>query len=440
MLSLAGNVMVAGMGICIYSILAHNLSTRADFGNWVFFVITLSLADIFRTGFLQNSLIKFYAGADLKRSLNVAGSAWYIGFFITMLVCVINLFFYLFFKDAGNPGIYTIINWFGITFFCMLPLSVALWILQAEERFGIILYIRVINQGVGFVAVLLLVAFHQLTLLTAVYANLLAAVIASLVAIVLGWAKLKTLRFRSRKTITELFHYGKYSVATSLAANLLRSSDIYIIKIMLGSASAAAVGVYNMPQKLMEVFEIPLRSFTATVMPKISAAANQGDDKQVARVMKKFISMLFLALLPICIVGLIGADLIINIIGGKKFTGTESALIFRIFISYAMLLPVDRFLGITFDMINKPRINMIKVFIMLAVNIIADIAGLLIFKNIYGVALASILTFFTGTIYGYWTLKKYLKFTMLDIFTVGYIEWKAFINKTLKKQKSNTGE
>ena len=102
--------------------------------------------------------------------------------------------------------------------------------------------------------------------------------------------------------------------------------------------------------------------------------------------------------------------------------------------SFAMILPVDRFLGITLDMINKPRVNMVKVYIMLAVNVVADIAGLLIFHNIYGVALASILTFLIGTMYGYWSLKKYLNFTMRDIFVLGYAELKHLITGLLHKK------
>lgn len=77
---------------------------------------------------------------------------------------------------------------------------------------------------------------------------------------------------------------------------------------------------------------------------------------------------------------------------------------------------------------------MFKVFIMLGVNVIADVAGLLIFHNIYGVALASILTFFTGTLYGYICLKRYLKFTMRDIFVLGYAELKDLISNTLNKK------
>jgi hypothetical protein len=71
---------------------------------------------------------------------------------------------------------------------------------------------------------------------------------------------------------------------------------------------------------------------------------------------------------------------------------------------------------------------------MLGVNVIGDFAGILIFHNIYGVALASILTFLAGVIYGYWAIKKYLNFSMIDIFVVGYRESKSLIFNFFKKK------
>ncbi len=163
-LSFAGNVIVSGMGFCIYAVLAHNLSSKEEVGYWAFFIMNVTLAEIFRTGFLQNSLIKFYSGTDPRRSFNIAGSTWYIGFYITALACVINLAFYLFYPANGGMEMHSLIYWFGITFLSTLPFNVALWILQAEGRFGIILYIRIINQGMLIAAIVALIVLGPFNL------------------------------------------------------------------------------------------------------------------------------------------------------------------------------------------------------------------------------------------------------------------------------------
>ena len=98
-----------------------------------------------------------------------------------------------------------------------------------------------------------------------------------------------------------------------------------------------------------------------------------------------------------------------------------------------MLLPIDRFFGITLDIINKPHLNMIKVFIMLAVNVTGDFLGIFIFHSLYSVAVASIFTFFSGAIFGYWALKKHLEFKMGDIFKLGYLELTELITNLYQK-------
>lgn len=70
---------------------------------------------------------------------------------------------------------------------------------------------------------------------------------------------------------------------------------------------------------------------------------------------------------------------------------------------------------------------MVKVILMLVVNIAGDFLGIYIFHNLYGVALSSIFTFLAGIIYGYWVLKRNLKFKIRDIFYLGIVETKLLI-------------
>jgi Na+-driven multidrug efflux pump len=97
-------------------------------------------------------------------------------------------------------------------------------------------------------------------------------------------------------------------------------------------------------------------------------------------------------------------------------------------------MPLDRFFGITLDILNKPHLNMMKVFLMLTVNIIADFAGIAIFHNLYGVAIASLFTYYTGLIFGYIQLKKHLNFKLHDVLVVGFAGVKGMIEHMLHKQ------
>jgi O-antigen/teichoic acid export membrane protein len=200
------------------------------------------------------------------------------------------------------------------------------------------------------------------------------------------------------------------------------------------------VGIYYLPQRLNEIIEIPLRSFISTALPAMSAAIHRDDKRHATYIMKKYAGILTILLIPVSIAAIIGADLAISLIGGKNYVHTEAANIFRIFMSFAILLPVDRFFGITLDILNKPHINMIKVILMLIVNVVGDFVGIFITHNLYGVALSSIFTFLVGIIYGYWMLKKYLNFTMMDVFKSGVIETRLIVKGAIDKlkQKNNT--
>jgi O-antigen/teichoic acid export membrane protein len=381
---------------------------------------------------LQTSLVKFYSGADKDQTQVVAGSVWYIGFILTSILGSISLLALVFYH--GHPIVELTIKWFAIIFFSTLPSSVALWITQAEERFDRIFILQMMWQGCFLVLVLLLIIFHKTTFQRIIIAYCSTAMITSIFSVVTGWAKINSIRYKTKECVKQLVTFGKYSVGTSVSSYLLRSSDTYIINFMF--VDPTVVGIYYLPQRLMEVIEIPLRSFIATALPTMSAAVNRDDKKHLTYILKKYAGILTILILPITLGSFIFADLVIDILGGHQYVHTYASNIFRIFMCYALLMPVDRFFGITLDMLNKPHINMTKVIIMLIVNVAGDFVGIYFFHSLYAVALASIFTFLAGVIYGYWILRKYLNFTMLGILTMGFVETKALIAELIAKYKN----
>jgi O-antigen/teichoic acid export membrane protein len=429
-LSLASNAIMPVLGMAILGLMARHLS-KADFGDYIFFLVVFNLADTFRTGFLQTSLIKYYAGASPQRAANIAGSAWYIGLTIVVTFGLGNLLLFFVLSYTGaNPNMFLITKWLGIVYLCSLPTTITTWILQAEQRFDRLFLVQLINQGGFFLFILLLILSGYISLQNSIYCYCLNSIISSLLAIFTGWSKIKAMGSKSWASIKEMAHFGKYSVGTSISSYLLRSSDTIIIKMMFPPQLLA---VYYIPQRLMEIFEIPLRAFIATALPVMSASVHRDDKKHVAYIMKKYAGMLTIALIPVAILSFLLADLIIGLLFGSSYQHSDAGNIFRIFMCFVMLLPIDRFFGITLDIIGKPQLNMIKVFIMLTINVFADFAGIFIFHNLYGVAIASIFTFFSGAIFGYWALKKHLQFSVKDMFYLGYLELNELISTSYKK-------
>ncbi|GLU52454.1 hypothetical protein Dfri01_19150 [Dyadobacter frigoris] len=207
-----------------------------------------------------------------------------------------------------------------------------------------------------------------------------------------------------------------------------------IVNFMLGPA---ALAVFNLGQRLMEIIEIPLRSFAATGMPELSAAYNAENKELVIHTMKRYAGLITVALLPVCLGAVVLADVAIQIIGGSKYVGTEAANIMRLFMTFALLYPLDRFFALTLDVIHQPKINFIKVILMLVGSVSATFTGIYLTGNIYGVALANIVPTFIGISIGYWGLNRFQPFGILSVFTTGYTEaviivktyWLKFVSK-----------
>jgi len=429
-LSLAGNGIMSVLGMVTMALLYRALSL-SDIGVWLLFQSTVLLVDTLCSGFLTTAFIKFYAGSSKQRSAEVAGSAWFIAICITGILVIINLPFYFLLQKTGDAGLAMFFKWFGITYIFTLPSFVATCVLQGQQRFDRLLYIRFISQGSFILFVILLMVFQQVGLQNVLYAYLGSSLLTSLVALATGWSSLHAFAHRSRACIKEIFHFGKYSVGTTLSSNLFRSSDTFIINFLLG---APALAIYNIGQRVMEIVEIPLRSFAATGMPVLSAAYNNNDSKEVINILKKYAGMLTVALVPVFIGAVLFSNLAVVIIGGKQYAGTEAANVLRIFMTFALLYPADRFFALTIDVIHKPRINFYKVLLMLAGNVLADFAGVWLFGNIYGVALATVVPILIGVLIGNWALQRYQPFKFFSIFTTGYTEIMQLL-KQLKRRK-----
>jgi O-antigen/teichoic acid export membrane protein len=323
-----------------------------------------------------------------------------------------------------------LLYWFGLSLVITLPFNVAIWILQAEQRFDRILYLRLLNQGSFIVLVFSLYLLKEVNLTRVIQAFLGSSLLSSVVVVATGWARLGAVRHRTPEVVRELFHFGKFSFGTFLCSNLLRSSDTFIIKFMLGPA---ALAVYNLPQRLLEIIEIPLRSGLGTAMPSMSAAVNRKRDDEVVELLKKYTGFLTLLFIPIVVGVLVFADVIVGLVGGGKYVATEAANLYRILIVCSLLFPLERFLGVTLDIIGRPQLNLVKVVLALAVNVVADIACIHFTRSIYGAAWASVFTLLASTAYGYFVLRRFIPINFSGVPELAATEIRGQLDTVLRR-------
>ena len=428
-LSLVGNVVMSMFGLLLFGIL-YKAFSKDDMGTWIYFMATQGLLDSIRNGFLGTATIKFYAGAEKGRASDVLGSVWFLAIAVTGLMCLLNLGALAFLPIISDfPTIITI-KWVGITMLSSLPYSVIFWKLQADERYDTILWMRFINSGSTILSFVVLIYLHQFTLTNALLWNFITNSLTSVVGMVANLGGFHHMRARTKATVMEVLHFGKYSLASSLSSSLLGAVNTYMINFMLGPAAVAVYGVAN---KLMELVEIPLRSFVGTGISGMAAAFNQNNMHQVKYIMNKYAGMLTWAFIPLAIGTFFLADIPVNILSSGKYAGTEAANIFRILMVIAIFYPIDRFNGVALDVIHQPKVNFYKVQVMLFVKIVGNFVCIYLMHSIYGVPISGAFTVLAGLVFGYIRLRKYMDLSVTGIMSSGWYELRQLGLKVIGK-------
>ena len=251
--------------------------------------------------------------------------------------------------------------------------------------------------------------------------------IASAIVVAYGWSNIQAIFKAKLAVMKELLSFGKYTMGTLISTNLLKSADTFMISWYLGPASLAA---YNLPYKLIELVEIPLRSLAATFLPQALKQNDKSSLSAIRYLFYQYTGVLTFLLLPLAVVMFFFAEELVVILGGEAYA--TSANIFRCFVIYSLFLPLDRFLGITLDILNKPQLNLLKVCLMVGINIAGNLVAIHFFSSLLFIAVATIITIFCGTVIGWVVLGRILHIQISELMDIVYLTIEQRINKQAK--------
>jgi O-antigen/teichoic acid export membrane protein len=447
-LSLANNGLVAVFGFLSFILLVR-MVPQETFGEWVLFLTAGGFIDMLRFGITRTAIIRFLSGANDTESKMLMGSNNLINFISTSLIALILVIIYHYFKNLiDDSGFAMFFIWYPVLSFFNLPFNNAQSILQAQMKFDKMLWLRMVNVG-SFMVFLVFNMFMDYDIEIIIYVYLLTNLLSSLIASISNWDGIRYTFMANWKTNLIILDFGKYTTGTLIGSNLLKSSDAFIIGL---SPFMGTVGValYSIPLKLTEIIEIPLRSFAATAFPNMSKAAIAKDYDKVKEIFYQNAGGMTFLMIPIMLLCFIFAEQIVFILGGQDYLITAN--IFRIFCVYGLLLPIDRFIGIGLDSINKPKQNFFKVIYMTSSNIIGDLLvvfglsaimigiswsflitqgylpddayrlahGFTLIKTLELVAFVTILFTIVGILVGYYYLNKELQLNKKAIFVTGF--------------------
>lgn len=421
-LSLFGNLLYSVLGFLGIALLARSLQLN-EYGDWVIYLTAGSLLEMMRLGFMHTALVRFSSGSSETEQKEYIASGWIIGILFSLILSltIFSVFLIVYFFEI-KTSYYYFLMYYPIFTIIGLPISVSLSILQFKMQFAKILRMRFTNMSLN-ILVFLSAYIFKLHVETVIQLHLISTFISSLNAIYNKWSGVEYIKLYSKSKMKELMNFGKFSLGTLIGTNLLKSADTFILGLTLGAESAA---LYSVPLKLTETFEILLRSIVSVALPKMSCYSVKDQHHEVKRVFQDYSGMLTFVYIPVMLFCFIFAEYLLGILGGAEYV--QMANVFRVFCFYGLLLPIDRFTGVTLDCINLPSYNLRKVVVMTLFNISFDILVLQFTSDLRWVAFGTILTTAIGIVLGIKFLNKSFHTTIFSILKSGLF----FIKKNKK--------
>ena len=392
LLSLLSNGSNAFIGMITLTVLFRHLTLDA-MGEYGFFLTVLLFFDTFRSGFISTAFINYYAGYSGAKKDQTAGAAWIIAGCITLVSLLVSGLTHFVVDFVDDSSVRLFLNYFGIIYTLSLPFFMANCVLQAQQQFGKLLIINLCYQGSLLLFILIAIIVGHIDVNTVIYCYMAANLFSSIIALLCGWTLITKIKSATRNAIKELFNFGKYSVGTNMTATLMSVFGTVVIKFLLG---APALAIYNAGSKLVQIVELPLRSLVYAALPSMSERYNTGDRRGVVSMMERYIGVFTLALVPVCLATIVFADWAILILAGEKYVNTEAPNILRIYMLITLLFPAERIIAMTIDVFRLPRINFMKVLVMVTAGSLTGFVAIYISGSVYAATLSSAVSVIIG--------------------------------------------
>jgi len=423
MLSLITSLITAFIGLANFMILTRSLD-KESFGHWVLFITLVTFIDMLRFGLTDNALIRFASTDDRDKREEYLGASYKIGMFAIAATTILLWGSYAVIMLTGaeiGKGYRLFLAWYPLLSLLNLSWNNSVSYFQARQDFNRVLNIRLFSLIPFIVFLGVNYLYLSLGIDTILVVFLISNLLPSLFVFYKRWDGLSYVAKASKEAVNEMLNFGKYSMGTLVGTSLLKSADTIIIG-MSAVLGPIGVALYAIPLKLTDLLSIPLRSFSITAYPKMSLKSNAGDIEGLKKVFYTYSGAVTLLFIPISMACFIFAKQLVLILGGGEYIDSLPLLVtvFRIFVIYSVLLPLDRFTGVALDSINRPRFNFYKVIMMTAANIIGDIIAVFWLQSIEAVAIVTVAFTLMGIVAGYVYLNKFIAVNIGGVFREGF--------------------
>ena len=169
-------------------------------GEWVLYVAAGNLFEMLRFGLTRTAIIRYLSGAKGIERKRLIGTNWALGFVATFFLALLIWGTYLIFQDKIESSGYALFfKYYPILSFVNLPFNMAISVMHADQRFGKILFVNLLNYGGFFIFLLINVFFMRWGILQIVYSQIVLNLIISLISLFNNWDGIKYIFYTNRK-------------------------------------------------------------------------------------------------------------------------------------------------------------------------------------------------------------------------------------------------
>jgi O-antigen/teichoic acid export membrane protein len=342
-----------------------------DYGNYFLVLTTVTVMNIVGSGWVTNSVLRFYPEFQLKDKLAGLFTSMVFSFVVCNVAIALLYLSGLFVFQSYLPEKLLPFMWLGIfAYLAWSAYGMLLHFLRASLQASAFSKYEIISSGGKFAIAVALVVFLKIGAISLLWGMLLINLIL-LIFISKRLSLLKKIKgqFFSAKISLDFFKYGFPLGLSSLSAWLLILSDRYILQYF---KTAKEVGIYSVSFSVVDRSLGLLYSILMLAAYPIIILTWEQKGKAITQQLIKELSRYFFILcVPVFIgISILGKD-IFTLFVGKDFT--ESFRLVPLFAFCSLAQGLFQYVGKSFELYKKTLVLALVFFIAGIANILMNI-------------------------------------------------------------------
>lgn len=397
-------------GFLNFYVLIRILS-KEGFGAWVLFMSIASLMEPIKRGFIRNPLVRYLA-MHPGEATNIQSASLLLNIVTGGLQMVVLYFCGVFLSDFWNlPQLESLFTIYIIATALLIPINHFDMVQQANMQFKGTFFSNFVRHAGLFLYIMAILAFGLPSSLDHLaWAQVIAIFLSAFVSLANARPYLRLAKHINWAWFRELRSYGFFTFGTNVSSMINKSIDSWMLGRMI---SPAAVTIFNPAIRIANLVEVPTETLTSILFPKLSQRIAQEGPKSAKYLYEKAVGTITAFMIPVVILVIILADPIVRFIAGPGFE--ETVPILQITMLYGLIVPFNRFLGLTLDAIGKAKLNFLFVLRNAIINIFSNYFFISYF-GIIGAAYGTLTTYVLVLIMNQLYLHHFLNVRMTNIF------------------------